>query len=75
MSNKRKMCTSLYTSSGRGNLRNDIHALLNLSFIFLATLLEPCKETQKKERRKNNRKLLRIIIRKEISQIKNGRQI
>lgn len=33
-------CTSLYTSIGSGNLRNDIHALLNLDFIFLAILVD-----------------------------------
>lgn len=32
--------TSLYTSRGRGNLRNDIHALVNFSFIFFAALLD-----------------------------------
>lgn len=33
-------CTSLYTSTGSGNLRNDIHALVNLDFIFLAILVD-----------------------------------
>lgn len=33
-------CTSLYTSTGSGNLRNDVHALLNLLFILLAILVD-----------------------------------
>lgn len=32
--------TSLYTSRGRVNLRNDIHALVNFSFIFFAAFLD-----------------------------------
>lgn len=32
--------TSLYTSRGRGRLRNDIHALVNFCFIFFAVFLE-----------------------------------
>ena len=32
------MLTSLYTSIGSFNLRNEIHALVNFDFIFLAML-------------------------------------